>query len=296
MEEAVQFPSPKARLFGILHQPERPTPAGEAILMVVGGPQTRVGCHRAYVDLARRLAAAGHSVLRFDYEGIGDSEGAFVGYERAAPSVRAAVDFLSARFPGKRLVLWSLCDGSAACLAYAYRDADRLGALILCNPYVHTDQGRARTFMRHYYLRKIFDPASLKRMITFQINPFAAALSFLRMAASALAPRREDKADPEAAATEGCFREESVRQVVAEGLRRYPGPIHVLLSENDFTAREFETLAKGEADLAAPLGEGRIALLPVAEADHTFSLAAYRARAAELTLRALAETAPARAA
>jgi hypothetical protein len=192
---------------------------------------------------------------------------------------------------------------------------------------VHSEQGRARTFLRHYYLRKVFDPSFLKRLFTFQINPFRACASLLGMLVSALASR---KAAPAASAPavsgpvapapaapaaapssivrppagsapkfpdgfdgEGCFREESVREVVVDGLDRYRGPVRVLLSENDFTAREFESLAQGDSVLGPSLRAGRIALLPVAEADHTFSLAAYRARAAELTLQALREFAPA---
>ena len=45
------------------------------VVIVVGGPQTRVGSHRQFVTLARALAAARYPTLRFDYFGTGDSSG-----------------------------------------------------------------------------------------------------------------------------------------------------------------------------------------------------------------------------
>ena len=49
---------------------------------MVGGPQYRVGSHRQFTLMARAFAAAGYPVLRFDYRGIGDSEGESRGFER----------------------------------------------------------------------------------------------------------------------------------------------------------------------------------------------------------------------
>lgn len=58
----------------MLHHPnEHEVPLG--LLMVVGGPQYRVGSHRQFVLLARDLAAAGIPVFPFDYRGMGDSTG-----------------------------------------------------------------------------------------------------------------------------------------------------------------------------------------------------------------------------
>jgi len=51
------------------------------VLIVVGGPQYRVGSHRQFLLLSRRLAAEGHPVMRFDYRGMGDASGAMRGFE-----------------------------------------------------------------------------------------------------------------------------------------------------------------------------------------------------------------------
>ena len=60
-------------LIGILHQPVNAASIG--ILIVVGGPQYRVGSHRQFLLLARSLSANDIPVLRFDYRAMGDSGG-----------------------------------------------------------------------------------------------------------------------------------------------------------------------------------------------------------------------------
>ena len=79
--ETPQFiPCGGERMLGILALPAVPADIG--IVLVVGGPQTRVGSHRQFVLLSRCLAAAGYAVLRFDYRGMGDSSGEQRGFER----------------------------------------------------------------------------------------------------------------------------------------------------------------------------------------------------------------------
>jgi LmbE family N-acetylglucosaminyl deacetylase len=72
-ESAIAFGCEAETLFGVLHRPVQPGTRG--VVIVVGGPQTRVGSHRQFVLLARALAAAGVAALRFDYRGMGDSSG-----------------------------------------------------------------------------------------------------------------------------------------------------------------------------------------------------------------------------
>ena len=62
-EEAVTFGG--GRWVGVLSVPTG-TPQS-VVIVVVGGPQYRVGSHRQFVQLSRALASAGHATLRFDY-------------------------------------------------------------------------------------------------------------------------------------------------------------------------------------------------------------------------------------
>ena len=54
---------------------------------------------------ARGLQAAGCAVLRFNFRGVGKSEGTIEASEREVEDLRAAVDELTRRFPG--LPLWA---------------------------------------------------------------------------------------------------------------------------------------------------------------------------------------------
>ena len=63
------------RLFGILHQPAVPREGAETILILSPGVKMRVAPHGLYNKLAARFVAMGYPVLRFDFHGLGDSEG-----------------------------------------------------------------------------------------------------------------------------------------------------------------------------------------------------------------------------
>ena len=64
-EEAVVFGFAGEKLVGVLARPERSDDVAESelgMLVVVGGPQYRVGSHRQFLLLSRKVAAAGFPV------------------------------------------------------------------------------------------------------------------------------------------------------------------------------------------------------------------------------------------
>jgi len=90
---------------------ERPSETG--VLIVVGGPQYRVGSHRQFVLTARRLAADGYTTLRFDATGMGDALGEPRSFEQLDDDLGSAIDALLASTPAlRRVVLLGLCDGA----------------------------------------------------------------------------------------------------------------------------------------------------------------------------------------
>ena len=118
-EYACLFPCGQDTLVGVLSLPA--VPASTGVVIVVGGPQYRVGSHRQFVSLARSLAAAGFAVLRFDYQGMGDSSGNAANFLIASPSIRAAINSLQSRAPEvEKIVLWGLCDAASAALLYVH--------------------------------------------------------------------------------------------------------------------------------------------------------------------------------
>lgn len=306
MEEPILFSSEGKRLYGILHLPEggaASAPVASVLMMVVGGPQTRVGCHRAYVHLARSLCREGIAVFRFDYAGLGDGEGEFLGYEFAAPSIRAAIDCMYERLPElASLIVWSLCDGSAASAVYAPLDRDRIAGMVLCNPFVVSSQGEARTYLRHYYIRRLFQKDFLISLLTFRFNPFKSARGMTDLARKALATGKSSGPNtrigpggmsaPGSLVRDGqvlppgCFREADVRAEVMKGIGAFGKPITFLLSSGDMTALEFEGVVRSEKTTAKLLRSGRIDIRKIADADHTFSKSEYRTRVVAETAQA----------
>ena len=78
-ERAVWYSVRGSDVLAVLHQGESGRKIG--MVIVVGGPQYRVGSHRQFLLLARQLSNAGFPVMRFDCRGMGDSGGEFAGFE-----------------------------------------------------------------------------------------------------------------------------------------------------------------------------------------------------------------------
>lgn len=257
-DEALAFDCAGERLFGILSRQEASRDIG--VVIVVGGPQTRVGSHRQFTLLARTLAAAGFPVLRFDVRGMGDSEGAQRSFEELTPDISAAIDALQASCPEvRRIVLWGLCDAAAASLLYLDETADpRIAGLCLLNPWVRSEASLARTQVKHYYGQRLMQKEFWAKFLSGKLNVFAAFGELLRKLGQATG-----KADsgPQL----------SFQQRMARGLRGFGGRTLLILSGDDYTAREFLEYAAGDEAWQGMLARPGLSRIDIAAADHTFS-------------------------
>lgn len=95
------FPVADQELFGILHRPTT-APNGSGFVFCHPFAEEKLWAHRVYVSLARDLAARGHTVLRFDHMGHGDSDGEFQHASVATHlrDIEAAVGRLRVECPG----------------------------------------------------------------------------------------------------------------------------------------------------------------------------------------------------
>jgi exosortase A-associated hydrolase 1 len=247
------------QLIGILSQPAAPKDIG--VLIIVGGPQYRIGSHRQFVLLARQLAANGYTAMRFDTRGMGDSTGDAQGFERITPDIGSAVDAMLKRVPClQSVVLWGLCDGASAALLYmSERQDSRIAGLCLVNPWVRSAATLARTHVKHYYLQRLGQREFWNKLMRGKVAGKALrdlADNFYRASAAG-----SEKADA------------PFTDRMAAALSSFSGAVLLVLSQDDLTAREFNERAISDIKWRNVLKQDNIETLDVVGADHTFSSA-----------------------
>jgi len=273
-EEALIFPVASERVLGIVAQPECPLDCG--VLIVVGGPQYRVGSHRQFLLLSRRLAAEGYPAMRFDYRGMGDGGGTLRSFEAVNEDVGAGIDaFMGACPTVKRIVLWGLCDAASAALLYsqASRDA-RVAGLVLLNPWVRSEASLAQTHIKHYYGQRLMQPEFWLKLLSGKMQIISSIRGLLSNAM--LARGKGLQAELES---------RSFQDLMAEGLRQFNGEVLLILSGQDYTAKEFLEYVGSNAAWSGLLDSTKIKRVDVPDADHTFSSELLRSRVENETLK-----------
>ena len=268
-ERALTFDCQGESLVGILSEPAAPRETG--VVIVVGGPQYRAGSHRQFVLLARALARQGFAVLRFDVRGMGDSGGSPRDFENIDDDIAAAITALIQQVPAARQVaLWGLCDGASAALLHvdAIRDP-RVRGLALLNPWVRSPESLARVQLRHYYWQRLTQPQFWTKLLRGGIRQAAwrDLLANLRTRRSASGTAQQ-----------------SFQHRMARGWTAFQGNILLVLSGNDFTAKEFMDATRNESAWARALQHARLERHDLPEADHTFTASAWCGRVDEITV------------
>jgi exosortase A-associated hydrolase 1 len=253
-------------LVGIIHHGADDAITG--VLVLVGGPQYRVGSHRQFVLLARQLAAQGMPVMRFDLRGMGDATGPALDFSERAPDISAALDAFKAHCPALQgVVLWGLCDGASAALLCAQHDA-RVTGMVLLNPWVYSEQGAARTLLKHYYWQRMFSRAAWKGLCQRRLAFTAAIAALQKVLRQAAKPRPPSP---------------PLAQQMRTGLQQFAGPVLLILSGRDLTADQFRDTVEADPIWQSLLQQPRIRQHSLTEADHTFSCAAWRDQVAQWT-------------
>jgi exosortase A-associated hydrolase 1 len=273
-ERGLLFGSDHNRLVGVIAQPADYRETG--VLLLVGGPQYRVGSHRQFTLLARDLCASGIASLRFDYTGMGDSEGDRVEFSDTAGDLAAALDTMFSELVHlKQVVVWGLCDAASSAMMFAHLDP-RIAGLVLLNPWVHGEDFSPGVKVTRYYGPQISTRDSWRRLLSGEIALLPTIRDFTLNALRALPSWL-------GLGSGGATRHGFVRQML-EGFQRFPGRSLVILGEEDLTAGEFNNLVEHDRAWRAAMASPQVTTHTVAGADHTFSRRGWKDEVARVTI------------
>lgn len=257
-ESVLGFSCKGEPLVGILAEPVGAT-SELGVVIVVGGPQYRAGSHRQFTLLARHLAAHGHATLRFDYRSMGDSPGETRDFLAAQDDIEAAIQALmNARPAVRKIALWGLCDGASAILMYLEATRDpRVEGVALLNPWVRSAATLARTHVKHYYWNRLRDKGFWSKLLRGGVGLTAVRTLGQNLK---LAGSRRQASGPS-----------RFQDRMADGLRHFQGRTLLVLSGDDYVAREFGLHTQESPAWSGLLQDARISRHELTDADHTFS-------------------------
>lgn len=241
------------------------------LLIVSGGNEIRCGAHRGMARLAARVAQAGYPVLRFDRRGIGDSEGANLGFEHSADDIAAAIELFRSECPGlSRITAFGNCDAATALILHHRRDGP--DALLVANPWTidtSAQDAEVETMLpspdaiRARYARKLRDPHEWLRLVRGGVN----LAKLWRGLQATIAPSPPSE----------------LAERVRHALERIDAPVTILIAERDTTAMAFM------AHWATTIDTDRdnLGLFSIDSASHSFADAEARAWLEARVLKAL---------
>jgi alpha/beta superfamily hydrolase len=290
--EAVSFANKAGQtLFGTLHRPDKPDASRPVVVLLSPGVKMRVGPGRLYVPLTDMLCAEGFSVLRFDFFGLGDSEGELT--EKLLPDVYnhievgryvddtlAAMQWLRVTHGVKRFVLGGLCGGAITALLAAERDTSVEGLLSLgMTVTLASNAATPGNYMtsvqldgrRKQYIRKLLSPTAWFRLLTFRSDYSVIWHSTVRR----FVKKPPTKAPPAAVAAVPPEQRGNANPMFPPAYFKYlerGGKAFMLFSGKDRLQSEYEEkFAQPFAARLAPF-EAQIHRHIVAEANHVLAL------------------------
>jgi pimeloyl-ACP methyl ester carboxylesterase len=251
-------------LVGVVTQPSGGAASGLAFVLLNAGVIHRIGPNRLNVKLARRLAVAGFTAVRFDLSGIGDSRvsQSTLSFEaQAVADIRAAMDYMQNTRAMRRFVLVGLCSGADNAYATAQADERVLG-LVMLDPYVYPTR---KTRLR-FLLMRLGSPLWLARYLRRRGRRILGGLR---------GPGERNHARPLAVAEpnpERYVRQEPPLAAFAAGLRRVLDRGGAVITMYTGSFLQLYNYPRQLDDALQPFGlAGRIDCRLWPEANHTYS-------------------------
>ena len=279
-EEAIVF-GDSTSLVGIV------TPSGSAeaepsqtgVILLNPGIVHRVGPGRIYVKVARALASAGFTALRFDFSGIGDSPVRHddLRFSKSAiAETRSAMDFLAQTRGIEQFILLGGCSGAKVAFDAACSDTRVLGALLINFPSREDEDESAkengqRSAFAYYRRLALFDLRSWTRLFTGRARYTQIASTLWRETKRRIRASEADSTHAEQ------FRLH-LRALVDRNVR-----LTFICSEGDHRLDDLKQT--GGRPLKRLLAGRRVALDIIAHSDHTFSSLSDQRRLMQVLLR-----------
>ncbi len=210
------------------------------LLIVSGGNEIRAGAFNGQARLAKRIAAAGFPVFRFDRRGTGDSDGENHGFLDSRDDIAAAIDAFRTTVPHMDSVIaFGNCDAASA---LALHHDLPLDGLILSNPWTMDEDdgvGDAPTpeTARARYAQKLRNPLEILRLLTGKVD-FRKLFRGLRSAVRTVS-------EPS-----------SLADRMATALDESNRTASILLAGNDRTAQVFASRWNDNANIQRCVGAG----------------------------------------
>ena len=163
-EQVLQLGPTRGLVAIATHPASAPQASRPAVVILNAGIIHRVGPNRLHVELARRLAAEGHVVVRLDLSGIGDSERRRDGLpplDAVIADIGEALDSLQTGLGLQRVILLGLCSGADHAVIYAGADT-RVAGVVLLDPNIPRTAG----YYFFYYGRRLWRLGSWGNLFT----------------------------------------------------------------------------------------------------------------------------------
>ncbi|MCW8934256.1 MAG: hypothetical protein OQK98_05990 [Gammaproteobacteria bacterium] len=175
-------------LFGILEKPDKAIDRSIGVLLLSPGIKMRVAPHQLYNKMSKKLTSLGFTVFRFDFYGLGDSEGIVdeklladlygsIQIGRYVDDTKCAIDWLSSQCYLEKFILAGLCGGAVTGLLEARTDDRVIGLLGLGIPVIldgsNVDSSKYLTTgqmdrLHQGYINRLFSIKSWLRLLSFQ--------------------------------------------------------------------------------------------------------------------------------
>lgn len=196
LERVLHIDTGLSPLFGVLTREEGAAAARPAVLMLNSGSVHNIGPNRLWVQLARRWAFQGLTVLRLDISGIGDSP-ACAGAEEnvvytphAGADIAAALAYLRREVGATECHVMGLCSGGYHALKAAMAGQYMASALMINPLTFNWKEGSDMSELKDYevsglavkFRRQLFTATPWKKLLRRKVNlRIVAKVAWLRL-------------------------------------------------------------------------------------------------------------------